>query len=168
MENNQLSSKLSIKPVEICSLITELTEHRLKNYQDKKLSVKFNYKQRTIIVDTVPDLLIHALNNLIDNAGKYTLVSGSIRIVIAKTDSGAKIQVANTGAGISQADIPYVFDRFYRTDKSHSSTIAGSGLGLSIVKRIAEVLQGVVIVDSEIGGWTTFSIELPLAINGQY
>jgi heavy metal sensor kinase len=107
--------------------------------------------------------LRQVVGNLIDNAIKYTQESGRIRVSLAATDGNARIVVSDTGIGISSNDIPRVFDRFYRADRSRSSQGASSaGLGLSICRSIVEAHGGRITIESTPGQGTTVTVLLPL------
>jgi heavy metal sensor kinase len=99
---------------------------------------------------------------VIDNAVKYTQ-KGEVRVALSNGNGVAQVQVTDTGVGISEADLPRVFERFYRADKSRSRESGGAGLGLSIAKWIAETHEGAIDVRSEPGGGTSFVIILPEA-----
>lgn len=100
--------------------------------------------------------------NLVDNALKYNRPEGSVTITVHIENRSVLIQVTDTGIGIAAADLPNVFDRFFRVDKSRSRQQGGSGLGLAIVKKVVEDLQGTVSVESIPGQGSTFCIQLPL------
>lgn len=100
--------------------------------------------------------------NLVDNAIKYNCHGGSVNITAHTENKSVVIQVADTGIGIATADLPKIFDRFFRADKSRSRQRGGSGLGLAIVKKIVEEHQGTVAVHSVQGHGSTFRAELPL------
>ncbi len=102
-----------------------------------------------------------ALFNLIDNAIKYNRSGGSIRLSARTEDKTAVIEVADTGIGIAAEDLPWIFDRFFRVDKSRSRERGGSGLGLAIVKKIIEEHDGTISADSAQGHGSTFRISLP-------
>ena len=108
------------------------------------------------------ELLIRLLWNLIDNAIKYTPTKGKVRISLKREDSTALFVIADTGIGIDADEIPKIFDRFYRVDKSRSRKLGGSGLGLSISKWIVELHGGSISVESEIDKGSTFTVALPL------
>ncbi|MGY8789421.1 MAG: ATP-binding protein, partial [Pseudomonadales bacterium] len=124
-------------------LVTELTEEELEVYGDQQ-----NLSQ---LVD-----------NLINNAMKYTTESGTITVKLLKDEETAELQVSDTGIGISPKYQNRVFERFYRVDKARSQSLGGTGLGLSIVKNIAEKHSGSVSVESRLGSGSTFIFRIPL------
>jgi heavy metal sensor kinase len=101
--------------------------------------------------------------NLLDNAIKYTPYGGNVDISVVRRNDNAVLKVADTGIGISSADLPYIFDRFYRADKARSRQMGGTGLGLSIVRSICVAHRGQVSVDSKEGKGSVFQVEIPLA-----
>ncbi len=101
------------------------------------------------------------LGNLLGNAIKFTPRGGHVHVTLEATDSGAEVRVADTGVGINAAELPHVFDRFYRGAQAHESRAAGSGLGLSIVRSIVEMHDGRVAISSTPGKGTEVSVELP-------
>jgi two-component system, OmpR family, phosphate regulon sensor histidine kinase PhoR len=110
--------------------------------------------------------LEQVFNNLLENALKYTPSGGRVAIRAARatmSDGGAEleIQVADTGSGIPAADLPHIFERFYRADKARSRALGGTGLGLSIVKHIIQSHNGSVHAESRVGEGSTFVLRLP-------
>jgi two-component system phosphate regulon sensor histidine kinase PhoR len=103
-----------------------------------------------------------ALANLLDNATKYT-ERGSVHVAVGRDGDSAWCEVRDTGAGIPAADLPRVFERFYRVDKARSREKGGTGLGLSIVKHVIALHGGRVSVESEVGRGSTFRFEIPAA-----
>ena len=99
--------------------------------------------------------------NLIDNAVKYTPENGKVGLRISNPDSGILIEIYDTGIGISKEQLPRIFERFYRVDKTRSRNLGGTGLGLSIVKHIVIMHGGRIDVQSEEGKGSRFSITLP-------
>jgi len=107
-------------------------------------------------------LLQRMVANLIDNAIKYTPPGGSVEVSVhVKNHHEIALTVADTGVGISNTDLPHIFERFYRCDPSRSTT--GSGLGLSLAKTIAQAHQGRIHVESQSGRGSTFRVLLPHA-----
>jgi two-component system, OmpR family, phosphate regulon sensor histidine kinase PhoR len=107
------------------------------------------------------DAIGEILDNLIDNAVKYTPVGGSIRVRCWGEDDWACLEVADNGIGIPDHDLPRIFERFYRVDKARSRELGGTGLGLSIVKHLVQAMRGSITASSEVGRGTTFSVRLP-------
>lgn len=99
--------------------------------------------------------------NLISNAINYSADDGKITIVYEKTKQGVLLRVCDNGSGISTEDLPHVFERFYRTDKSRSQSSGGMGIGLSITKAIIEAHEGEITVESRIDVGSTFIVSLP-------
>jgi signal transduction histidine kinase len=99
---------------------------------------------------------------LVDNAVKYTPEHGTVWIDLDIEDKQAAIRIRDTGLGISNEDLPRVFDRFWRADKVRSRDEGGTGLGLAIAKGITERHGGTLSVDSQLGHGSTFSVRLPL------
>ena len=101
------------------------------------------------------------LDNLVANALRYVPAGGSVTVEAVAEDGAVVFTVTDTGSGISQDDLPHVFDRFWRADKSRSRTTGGSGLGLAIVRKLVEAHGGTVGVTSTTGVGTTFRVRLP-------
>lgn len=107
-----------------------------------------------------PHRVAEVLQNIIDNAIKYTM-QGSVSVRLTGDDSVVQIQVQDTGTGIPADDIPHLFQKFYRVDNSTTRTIGGTGLGLFISKKIIELYNGRIWVESQLGHGSTFYINLP-------
>jgi two-component system phosphate regulon sensor histidine kinase PhoR len=101
------------------------------------------------------------LDNLVDNAIKYTPPNGRITVRWRAKDTTVQLEVEDSGIGIPEADLPHVFERFYRVDKARSREMGGTGLGLAIVKHLVQGMQGTISVKSHPGQGTTFIVELP-------
>jgi signal transduction histidine kinase len=102
------------------------------------------------------------LHNLLENAVAHTFKGGSINVAATELDGWVEISVADTGEGIPAADLPNIFERFYRVDKSRARVTGGSGLGLTIAKRLIEAHGGRITVESKLGGGTCFSFTIPV------
>jgi two-component system phosphate regulon sensor histidine kinase PhoR len=106
--------------------------------------------------------LEQALVNLLDNAVKFNRPAGEVNVAITQPASGkVTIVIADTGIGIPSVELPRIFERFYRVDKARSREAGGTGLGLSIVKHIVERMGGSVLVESQLGKGSTFTVILP-------
>jgi signal transduction histidine kinase len=108
-------------------------------------------------------MLQQAFSNLIDNALKYTPRGGVVALEMENSPPWVAVRIRDTGEGIPEKDLPHVFERFYRVDKSRSRYTGGSGLGLSITRRIVELHGGRIGIQSEPGHGTTVTVSLPLA-----
>ncbi|HLA49120.1 MAG TPA: ATP-binding protein, partial [Candidatus Saccharimonadales bacterium] len=107
-----------------------------------------------------PNRLREVLQNLIDNAIKYT-PQGTITISLTGDNSTVQLQVSDTGGGIPEEDIPHLFQKFYRVDSSMTRSIGGTGLGLYISRKLIEMYNGHIWVESQLGKGSTFFINLP-------
>lgn len=134
-------------------------------HPDAKIKIKAVGDQPFILlIDS--DLFFQAILNLLDNAVKYSKPPADVLVHIEKHPNEFIIRVSDKGIGIPQEDIDRIFERFYAVDKSHSRSLGGSGLGLSIVERIVDKHQGKIEVESEVGRGTTFTITLPVQVLG--
>jgi signal transduction histidine kinase len=110
------------------------------------------------------DRIRQVLHNLVDNALRYTAAGGTIEIGASYTKPGwVTVSVSDTGAGIARKDLPYVFDHFYKADRSRQRGHGGAGIGLAMVKLVVELHGGTVWVKSRKGKGTTFYFTLPVA-----
>ena len=103
------------------------------------------------------------LHNLLENAVAHTRKGGTINVAAAKQGDWVEISVSDTGEGIPAEDLPHIFERFYRVDKSRARATGGSGLGLTIAKRLVEAHGGKITVQSKLGKGSRFSFTLPIA-----
>ena len=102
------------------------------------------------------------ISNILDNAIKYSAKNKSVNINLDIIHNTLIIEIQDFGIGIEEENFTKIFERFYRGDKSHSSTIEGTGLGLSIVKHMIDIVEGEITVRSKIDEGTTFSIYIPI------
>jgi two-component system phosphate regulon sensor histidine kinase PhoR len=109
------------------------------------------------------DALRQVMDNLVDNAIKYTPNGGRISVRWTARGDTVSFEVADSGLGIPEADLPRIFERFYRVDKARSRAVGGTGLGLAIVKHLVQAMKGQVTVTSKVGKGTTFRVTLPRA-----
>ncbi len=152
--------KLSLKEVNLNELISELSSDVEILCRDKGLEFKLNQAE-DLVVNGDDAKLRQLFLNLLDNAIRYTPSGGSISVSVYREGQMAVVSISDTGVGISQEDLPHIFDRFYRVDKVRSPGEGGSGLGLAICKQIVEGHRGRIEVQSELGRGSTFSVFLP-------
>ncbi|MDR0876136.1 MAG: HAMP domain-containing protein [Clostridiales Family XIII bacterium] len=113
------------------------------------------------IVSVDKDRIAGVIGNLISNAVKYTPDGGGIRITVEDKDKAGILTIEDTGIGISETDLPYIFERFYRADKSRTRGTGGAGIGLAIAKSVVTAHGGEVTAQSEPGQGSRFTISLP-------
>ena len=127
----------------------------------QKLELAFHFGAEDICVRGNEELLRRMVVNLIDNAIRYTPEGGRVDVSLLAKSGTAVLSVRDTGCGIAAEAHDRVFDRFYRVEQSRSRRTGGSGLGLSIVKLVAESHRGLVHLESQVGAGSTFTVELP-------
>jgi two-component system sensor histidine kinase ResE len=127
-------------------------------------------KEINLAVDTIdteqyflmdPDRMEQVLTNIIDNCIRHTPVKGEVMVSCKIDGNGVYWQIKDTGVGISEEDLPFIFERFYKADKARTRGNSGTGLGLAIAKNIVEAHRGQISVQSKYGQGTTFFIYLP-------
>jgi signal transduction histidine kinase len=147
------------EPVDLGTLTRRLLELRRPEFAARRI-VLFQQIERDGAAQGDADLLTQALSNLLDNALKYTPEGGEVRVAVDQAPQAVRVTVANSGEGIVAEDLPFIFERFYRGEKSRSRASGGAGIGLSIVKEVARVHGGEVGVES-MNGRTTFWLIVP-------
>ncbi len=169
-ETNQL--KLLRQPVEINDLINQIIERLQPQARIKEIHLEHSLQDGLPSLQMDPDRITQIISNLVNNAIRYTPPGGSIQISTTQNLPAAKvmIEVKDTGTGIAAHDVPHIFDRFYRADKSRSRISGGSGLGLAIVKELVEAHGGIIKVESPIfetdkpeAYGTCFKMEFPIS-----
>ncbi len=144
--------------VDLKALAIEVITHLKNAAKQKHIAVSC---EGYATVNGVPYLLEEVIQNLIDNAIKYGKDDGYVKVSLCEKDNEAIIKVEDNGIGIAASDLDRIFERFYRSDKSHSKAIGGTGLGLSIVKHAVEYHNGKIEVESKLNEGSTFVIRLP-------
>ncbi|MFY8001144.1 MAG: sensor histidine kinase [Candidatus Kapaibacteriota bacterium] len=152
---------LDLKKFSLSALLDDMVEDAMILGEEKDIVVRSTIESE-VMLEGDKVRLHQALLNIVDNAVKYTQSGGSITVALRVQDDEALVSVSDSGYGIPEEDIPYIFDRFYRVDKSRSTNISGHGLGLSIVKWVVEAHKGRIKVASNVGKGTIFFLWLPL------
>jgi len=129
---------------------------------DRGLSLTVSVPDRPVYVFADSGRLQQVLHNLLENALRYTESGGTVGVRIESTPGEARMIVSDTGVGIPADDLPYVFERFFRSKASRRVNPGGSGLGLSIVRWIVDAHKGRVTAESEVGKGSTFTVALPV------
>jgi signal transduction histidine kinase len=146
--------------VHLEEIVKLIIESRRPAVNRKRLKLFAENIESTLVKGNV-DLLERMVANLFDNAIRYTPEGGTIEVVLNTKKGRARFEIRDTGIGIPQESLPFIFDRFFVVDKSRSKETGGAGLGLSIVKWIADNHKARIDVSSEINKGTTFVIEFP-------
>ena len=156
---------LDISEFDIVELIQNVFDLLEMKADKKKISLSFdNYHIQPIFVIGDKDKIQQVIENLIVNSIKYGIKKGATEVAIVNiVNKKVLIRVTDNGEGIEKQNIPRVFERFFRVDKSGSRTEGGSGLGLAIVKHIIEAHEEKIYVESEFGIGSEFSFTLPKA-----
>ena len=133
-----------------------------RQIMDKRIDFTMNVDPDLPILRGNPIRLRQMVDNLLVNAVKYTPEGGKVRVSLRREDSQIILEVSDTGVGIPASDQPHIFEKFYRVDDLLARQAEGSGLGLSIVRHVIRAHRGRIVVDSEPGRGSTFTIVLPL------
>lgn len=159
LQNKSLPlNKINMNLVELINQVISFMEYQLSQCNMK---VRTNFSNDKLIIYADSDKIVRVFENLINNAMKYGNDGKYIDIVTKKENDNAVVEIINYGQPIPQPDIPFIFDRFYRVEKSRNRNDGGSGLGLAITKNIIEIHDGNILVNSNSDS-TTFKIILPL------
>jgi signal transduction histidine kinase len=151
--------ELRREPTDLIELARTAATQRQQSTDRHALYVSTTLSELVGVWDAVR--LARVLDNLLDNAVKYSPRGGTVEVTIAQEDRLALLGVADHGEGIPVADLPHIFER-YRRGRNVEGRIPGTGIGLAGVQRIVELHDGTISVDSHVGAGTTFTIRLPL------
>jgi two-component system phosphate regulon sensor histidine kinase PhoR len=148
--------------IDLRGVLEECSHTWTSSAGDKNIALTLEMDDAPIEILGEAEALRQTFNNLVGNAITYTEPGGAVRVVATRSNGSAEVYVEDTGIGIPMADLPRIFERFYRVDKARSRESGGTGLGLAIVKHYVEALQGKVEVKSELGRGSTFTVRFPL------
>lgn len=155
------AANLNIEPVDINDLL-ELILKRLRPIASRKNIEMVLESFRPVTAEVDAGRLTLAFTNLIENAVKYNKENGWVHVSLDADHKFFYVKVMDSGMGIPEESLDYIFERFYRVDKSHSNEIDGTGLGLAITRSAIQVHKGAIKVTSHLGEGTTFSVRIPL------
>ena len=153
---------LDLRPDDVRGTIESAVEQQLATAERKGIGLTVALPDRPLRIRHDSPRVGQVVTNLVGNALKFTERGGSVHVTArAEADGGARIEVVDTGVGIPAAEMPLIFDRFYRGTAMNEARSTGSGLGLSIVKSILDMHHGTIAVESRVGHGTRFVVTLP-------
>ncbi|TYR82183.1 cell wall metabolism sensor histidine kinase WalK [Priestia megaterium] len=156
----QQGFKLTLQPVNMSTLLYEVLLILSNRAKEKEIDLQIHTPEDEVWVEGDSQRLTQVFINLISNALTYTMPGGSIQVKLQEHADTVTVHIIDTGIGVSQEEIPRIFERFYRVDKARSRNSGGTGLGLAIVKHLVEAHRGGIEVKSKVNKGTTFSVTL--------
>ena len=163
---DQGKQELNLEFVSINELVAHIIDRfemvlKSEQYRNKKYKIERDFTQRTLWVEIDQDKFIQVIDNIMNNAIKYSPDGGKITCRLMETHNSIVISITDEGLGIPRKDIGHVFDRFYRVDKARARSMGGTGLGLAISKEVVQLHGGKIWVTSVENKGSTFFISLP-------
>ncbi|MCO1603435.1 sensor histidine kinase [Desulfosporosinus nitroreducens] len=155
---------LKLELVDITHLLEKIIHSLYPLIQEKELTLNWNTPEKPVTAAGDERLLTRLFYNLVHNAYRYSNPSGQISVTLTQMPDYAEIKIKNTGIGISEDDLPLIFERFYRADQSRTRETGGTGIGLALVRQITDLHKGTISVLSKVGQETEFVVKLPKKI----
>jgi signal transduction histidine kinase len=153
-------ARINPEPLQLAELAHDVLHKFELEAQNKRVRLVGAISPEAPFVRADIGLIERVLQNLLENALRHTPEGGEVKLSVAAGANGVAVEVHDTGSGIPEAEVPFIFDRFYRVDKSRNLSSGGAGLGLAITKRILDLHQSVIEVESGPGRGTTFRFAL--------
>jgi PAS domain S-box-containing protein len=160
LESGKISRRL--EPVDLGDVVARVVELLSVTAKEKEIDLKIDAPGALSSVEADRREMEQVFTNLISNGIKYNRPGGGVTVTLRPEDGWVRVDVSDTGLGISRDDLAEIFDEFYRVRSEETSKISGTGLGLTIVKRIVEGHFGRLDAESELGKGSTFTVRLPL------
>jgi signal transduction histidine kinase len=155
--------KLVYQAEDIADLVRQAVSPWQPQLIAREISLSVNLPDNLPLVNIDWQRVNQVLHNILENAMAHTPKGGAIDVAASEKDKWVEVSVSDTGEGIPAEDLPHIFERFYRVDKSRARATGGSGLGLTIAKRLVEAHGGAITVQSRVGEGSRFSFTLPIA-----
>ena len=159
LDSNEI--QVRYEPFNISELVHDVVQKFELSAQEKQLNIQIDLVPGLPFVNADIAMIERVVENLIENAVRHTPHGGSIHLTLSPQDADIAVGVSDTGCGIPGEDLPFIFDRFYRREKTQSAKTGYSGLGLAIARRIIELHNKSIHVESKPGSGTTFTFLLP-------
>ena len=152
---------LDLRPDDLRAAVESAAHQHDAVASRRGVTVELDLPQTPIRIRHDPPRIGQVVANLVGNAVKFTPRGGIVRVSVAPTPDGARIDVTDTGVGVDASELPHIFERFYRGSRANEARGAGSGLGLAIVRSIVDMHGGTVTVESGPGTGSRFTVRLP-------
>jgi signal transduction histidine kinase len=152
---------LDLRPEDLRAAVESAVEQSAPAARRRGIELSLHLPAAPVRIRHDPQRIGQVVANLVANAVKFTPRGGSVSVDVAGTTDGARIEVVDTGVGIDAAELPLIFDRFFRGSRANEARGSGSGLGLAIVRSIVDMHGGSVEVESRVGRGTRFVVTLP-------
>jgi two-component system OmpR family sensor kinase len=154
--------QIRCEPFNISELAHDVVQKFNLSAQERQISIQIDHNQHLPFANADIAMIERVIENLLDNALRHTSAGGSIRLSFSTQNGDISVCVRDTGCGISEEDLPHIFDRFYHRDRTQEGKAGYSGLGLAITKRILELHGKTILVESKVGTGTAFTFFLPV------
>jgi signal transduction histidine kinase len=158
---------LDLRPDDLRAAVESAVEQAGATARRRGVDLTLSRPDRPIRIRHDPQRIGQVVTNLVGNALKFTPRGGSVEVAVRAQRNGAEIEVRDSGVGIDSAELPRIFDRFYRGSRANEARGSGSGLGLAIVRSIVEMHAGTVTVESALGRGSRFLVSLPRDPKGE-
>ncbi|MFM8874446.1 MAG: sensor histidine kinase [Anaerolineae bacterium] len=152
---------VDLQPVDVNILMNDVHTHYLTLFNQKRITLNLETGPVILKANLDPNRFAQVLNNILDNALRYTPENGQVQLAVRSVNNNIQISIQDSGDGVTPEEASHLFDRFYRVDESRTRDDGGSGLGLAIAKSIVEMHKGRIWAESEKGKGLRVVIELP-------
>jgi signal transduction histidine kinase len=152
---------LDLRPDDLRAAVESAVEQSTAAARKRGIALSLHLPASPVRIRHDPQRIGQVVANLVSNAVKFTPRGGTVSVDVAATADGARVDVVDTGVGIEGAELPHIFERFYRGSRANEARGSGSGLGLAIARSIVEMHGGGIEVESRVGAGSRFSVSLP-------
>ena len=160
LDTNEI--RLHLEPFSLGELVQDVAQKFQLVVENKKIKIQTNVQEDLPFVLADIGLIERVFENLFENAFRYTSEGGTLSVSLQRSQQAIIVQVSDNGCGIPAEDLPYIFDRFYRVEKTRQEKYGGAGLGLAITRRILELHESSITVNSLPAVGATFTFSLPI------
>jgi len=156
--------ELNLKPINVHQVIEDVADNFMLRLEEKQGSLETNLMAEQVIINADEVHFSNLINNLLDNAVKYSKENVPPKVVVSTMSTAKKIsiKIEDNGIGMTRETLKRIFEKFYRAHTGNIHNVKGFGLGLSYVKTVVEAHEGTIKADSVLGKGSCFTIELPL------